>query len=61
MQQPPLEIGEDENIPLGNAVHRCPDTGRVVDVLLQRDDEVEVTWDDVLENELLSLVPEIEG
>jgi hypothetical protein len=59
MQQPLLEIGEYENIPLGNAVHRCPDMGRVLDVLLQRDDVVEVAWDDVLENELLSLVLEI--
>lgn len=60
MQQPHLTMGEDENVPLGDAVHGCPDMGRVFDVLLKLNDVVEVAWDDVLENELLPLVPEIE-
>jgi len=51
-----LEIGEDENMPLGNAIHRCSDIRRVLDMLLQRSNVVEVAWDDVLKDELLSLV-----
>lgn len=34
MEQLPLEIGEDENMPLRNAIYGCSDTGRVLDVLL---------------------------
>lgn len=34
MEQPLLEIGEDENMPLGNAIHGCSDMGRGLDVLL---------------------------
>jgi hypothetical protein len=34
MEQSLLETGEDENIPLRNAIHGCSDTGRVLDVLL---------------------------
>jgi hypothetical protein len=34
MEQSLFEIGEDENMPLGNAIHGCSDMGRVLDVLL---------------------------
>lgn len=34
MEQSLLEIGEDENMPLRNAIHGCSDMGRVLDVLL---------------------------
>jgi hypothetical protein len=34
MEQSLLKIGEDENMPLRNAIHGCSDTGRVLDVLL---------------------------
>jgi hypothetical protein len=56
MEQSLLEIGKDENLPLRNAIHGCSDMGRVLDVLLPRDNVVEVPWDDVLEDELLPLV-----
>lgn len=59
MEQSLLDIGKDENMPLRNAIHGRSDMGRVLDVLLQRNNVVEVAWDDVLENELLPLVSEI--
>lgn len=34
MEQSLLEIREDENMPLRNAIHGCSDMGRVLDVLL---------------------------
>lgn len=34
MEQSLLEIGEDENMPLRNAIHSGSDMGRVLDVLL---------------------------
>jgi hypothetical protein len=34
MEQSLLEIGEDENMPLRNAIHGCSDMGRVLDVFL---------------------------
>lgn len=34
MEQSLLEIGEDENMPLRNAIHGCSDIGGVLDVLL---------------------------
>lgn len=34
MEQSLLEIGEDEHMPLRNAIHGCSDMGRVLDVLL---------------------------
>lgn len=59
MEQSLLEIEEDEHMPLGNAIHGCSDMGRVLDVLLLRNNVVEVAWDDVLENELLPLMSKI--
>jgi len=58
MEQSLLEIREDENVPLRDAIHSCSDMGRVLDVLLQRHNVIKVAWDDVLENELLPLVSE---
>jgi hypothetical protein len=34
MEQPLLEIGEDENMSLRDAIHGCSDMGRVLDMLL---------------------------
>lgn len=34
MEQLLLEIREDEDMPLRNAIHGCSDMGRVFDVLL---------------------------
>jgi hypothetical protein len=34
MEQSLLEVGEDENMPLRNAIYGCSDMGRVLDVLL---------------------------
>ena len=34
VEQSLFEIGEDENMPLRNAIHGCSDMGRVLDVLL---------------------------
>lgn len=34
MEQSLLEIGEDEDLALRNAIHGCSDMGRVLDVLL---------------------------
>ena len=34
MEQSLLEIGEDENMPLGNAIDGCSNMGRVLNVLL---------------------------
>ena len=59
MEQSLLEIREDENMPLRNAIHSCSDMGRVLDVLLQRNNVIEVARNDVLENKLLPLVSEI--
>ncbi len=61
MEQPLLEIGEDQDVSLGNAIHGCSDMGRVLDVPLERNQVVEVAWDDVFENELLPIVSEWEG
>lgn len=34
MEESLLEIREDENMPLRDAIHSCSDMGRVLDVLL---------------------------
>lgn len=34
MEQSLLKVGEDEHIPLRNAIHGCADIGRVLDMLL---------------------------
>lgn len=59
MKQSLLEVGEDEHMSLRNAIHGCPDKGRVFDVILQLNIVLKIASDDVLENELLPLVSEI--
>jgi hypothetical protein len=45
-------------MPLRKAIYSCSDMSRVLDVLLERNNVIEVAWDGVFENELPPLASE---